>query len=162
MDPLLLCGAPHLSLCGAATVSPCGKPQPIGADAPSLLCGAPSIMLGGELQPVGADMPILIRGAQAPCAKGLLNPGDDTHHGVVRGVAGERLGLDRPWRLLVFLVDEVDGRGGALVGWHAWKRWMFYTLRLSPPCVTHRLGLCTISLGGGKQVRKWREMVACS
>ena len=56
------------------------------------------------------------RGAQAPCAKGLLNPGDDAHHGVVHRVAVERLGLDGPWRLLVFLVDEVDGRGGALVG----------------------------------------------
>ena len=46
-------------------------------------------MLCGELQPVGTDMPILIRGAQAPCAKGLLNPGDDAHHGVVHRVAGE-------------------------------------------------------------------------
>ena len=157
MDPLLLCGPPHPSLCGAPTVSPCGESQPIGADAPSLLCGAPSIMLGGELQPVGADMPILIRGAQAPCAKGLLNPGDDTHHGVVHRVAEERRGLHRSWRLLVFLVDEVDGRGGALVGWHAWKRWMCYKLCLLPPCVTRRLGLCAISLGGRKQVRKWRE-----
>ena len=69
-------------------VSPCGEPQPIGADAPSLLCGTPSIMLCGELQPIGADMPILIRGAQAPCAKGLLNPGNDVHHGVVHHVAG--------------------------------------------------------------------------
>ena len=96
MDPLLLCGAPRLSLCGAPTVSPCSEPQPIGADAPSLLCGVPSIMLCGELQHVGADMPILIRGAQAPCAKGLLNPGDDVHHSVVHRVAGELLGLDRP------------------------------------------------------------------
>ena len=96
MDPLLLCRAPHLSLCGAPTVSPCGEPQPIGADAPSLLCGAPSIMLCGELQPLGADMPILICGAEAPCAKGLLNPGGDAHHGVVHRIAGERLGLDGP------------------------------------------------------------------
>ena len=153
MDPLLLCGAP--------TVSPCGEPQPIGADAPSLLYGAPSIMLCGELQPVGADMPILICGAEAPCAKGLLNPGDDVHHGVIPRIARERLGLDGPWHLLIFLVDEVDGRGGALVGWHAWKR-MCYRLRLSPPCVARRLGLCAISLGGGKPVRKWRETMACS
>ena len=108
-------------------------------DAPSLLCGAPSIMLCGELQPVGANMPILIRGAEAPCAKGLLNPGDDAHHRVVHRVAGECLGLEGPWRLLVFLVDEVDGRGGALVGWHGWKRWMCYRLSLSPPCIAHRL-----------------------
>ena len=154
MDPLLLCGAPRLSLCGAPTVLPCGGPLPIGADVPSLLCGAPSIMLCGELQPIGTDMPILIRGAQAPCAKGLLNPGDDAHHSVIHRVAEERLGLDGPWRLLVFLVDEVDGRGGALVGWHAWKRWMCYSLRLLPPCVAPRLGLCAISLGGGKHVRK--------
>ena len=119
IDPLLLCGAPRLLLCGAPMVSPCGEPQPISADAPSLLCGAPSIMLCSELQPVGADMPILVRGAQAPCAKGLLNPGNDAHHGVVHRVAGQRHGLDGSWRLLVFLVDEVDGRGGALVGWHA-------------------------------------------
>ena len=79
-------------------------------------------MLCGELQPLGADMPILICGAEAPCAKGLLNPSDDAHHGVVHRIVGERLGLDGPWRLLVFLVDEVDCRGGALVGWHAWKR----------------------------------------
>ena len=133
MDPLLLCGTSRLSLCGVPMVSPCGKSQPIDADTPSLLCGAPSIMLCGELQPISADMPILIRGAQAPCTKGLLNPGDDAHHGVVHRVAGERLGLDGPWRLLIFLVGEVDGRGGALVGWHAWKRWMCYRLRLSPP-----------------------------
>src|SRR4051812_13110658 len=107
-------------------------------------------------------MPISIRGAQAPCAKGLLNPGDDVHHDVVYRVAEERLGLDRPWCLLVFLVDEVDGRGVALVCWHAWKRWMCYRLRLSPPCVVRRLGLCAISLGGGKHVRKWWETVACS
>ena len=162
MDPLLLCGARRLSRCGAPTISPSGKPQPIGAGAPSLLCGAPSIMLCGELQLVGADMPILIRGAQAPCAKGLLNSGDDAHHGVIHCIAGERLGLDGPWRLLVFLVDEVDGRGGALVRWHAWKKWMCYRLCLLPPCVAPRLGLCAISLGGGKQVRKWRETVACS
>ena len=86
-------------------------------------------MLCGELQPVGADMPILIHGAQAPCAKGLLNPGDDAHHDVLHRVVGERLGLDRPWCLLVFLIDEVDDRGGALVGWHAWKMWMCYRLR---------------------------------
>ena len=73
-------------------------------------------MLCGELQPIGADMPILIHGAQAPCAKGLLNPGNDAHHGVIHRVAGEHLSLDGPWRLLVFLVDVVDGRGGALVG----------------------------------------------
>ena len=78
MYPLLLCGVTRLSLSGAPTDSPYGEPQPIGADAPSLLCGTPSIMLCGELQPVGADMPILIRGAEASCAKGLLNPGD-TH-----------------------------------------------------------------------------------
>ena len=96
-------------------------------------------MLCGELQPVGADMTILIRGAQAPCAKGLLNPGDDAHHIVVHHVTGERLGLDEPWRQLIFLVDEVDGRGGALVGWYAWKRWMCYRLRLSPPCVVRPL-----------------------
>ena len=142
MDPLLLCGVPRLSLWGAPMVSPCGEPKPISVGAPSLLYGTPSIMLCGELQPVGADMPILIRGAQAPCAKGLLNPGDDAPHRVVHRVAGERL--------LVFLVDEVDGRGGALVGWHAWKRWMCYRLRLSPLCVVRRLGLCAISLGGGK------------
>ena len=139
MDPFLLCGAPRLSLYGAPTISPCGKPQPIGADAPSLLCGVPSIMLCGELQPLGADMPILIRGAQMPCAKGLLNPGDDAHHGVVHHVATECLSLDGPWRLLVFLVNEVDGRGDALVGWHAWKRWMCYRLHLSPLCVARRL-----------------------
>ena len=162
MDPLLLCGAPRLLLCGAPTVSPCGEPQPISADAPSLLCGAPSIMLCGKLQPVGADMPMLIRGTQAPCAKGLLNPGDDAHHNVIHHVAGERLSLDGPWRLLVLLVDEVDGRGGALVGWHTWKRWMCYRLRLSPPCIACRLGLCAIPLGGGKQARKWRETAACS
>ncbi len=108
MDPLLLCGTPRLSLYGAPTVSPCGEPQPISADAPSLLCGAPSIMLWRELQPLSAGMPILISGAQAPCAKGLLNPSDDAHHGVVGHVAGERLGLDGPWHLLIFLVDEVD------------------------------------------------------
>ena len=108
-------------------------------DAPSLLYGAPSIMLCGELQPLGADMPILIRGAQAPCANGLLNVGYDAHHSIVHRVAGERLGLDGLWCLLVFLVNEVDGRGGALVGWHAWKRWMCYRLRLSPPCVVHPL-----------------------
>ena len=118
-----------LLLCGAPTVSPCGEPQPIGADTPSFPYGAPSTMLCGELQPVGADMPILIRSAKAPCAKGLLNSGDDAHHGVIHRVAGDRLSLDGPWRLLVFLVDEVDGRGGALVGWHAWKRWMCYRLR---------------------------------
>ena len=89
MDPLLMCGAPHLLLYSAPTVSPCGEPQLISADVPSLLYGAPSIMLCGELQPVGVDMPILICGAQAPCAKGLLNPGDDAHHGVVHRVAGE-------------------------------------------------------------------------
>ena len=160
MDPLLLCGAPRLSLYGAPTLSPCGEPQPISTDAPSLLCGATSIMLCGELQPVGADMPILICGAQEPCAKGLLNPGDAAHHRVVHRVAGERRGLDRPWHLLVFLIDEVDGRGSALVGWHAWKRWMCYRLHLSPPCVARRL--CAISLGGGKQVRKWLETVTCS
>ena len=132
MYPFLLCGAPCLLLCGAPTVSSCGEPQPIGTDAPCLLCGVPSIMLCGELQPVGADMPILIHGAQAPCAKGLLNPGDDAHYDVVHRVARERLGVDGPWRLLVFLVDEVDGRGGALVGWHAWKRWMYYRLCLLP------------------------------
>ena len=119
-------------------------------------------MLCGELQPVGSDMPILICGAHAPCAKGLLNPSDDAHRGVVHRIAGERLGLEGPWRLLVFLVDEIDGRGSAFVGWHAWKRWMCYRLRLLPPCITRRLGLCTISLGGGKPVRKWRETVACS
>ena len=64
-------------------------------------------MLCGELQPVGPDMPILIRGTQAPCTKGLLNPGNGAHHDVVHHVAGERLGLDGPWRLLVFLVDEI-------------------------------------------------------
>ncbi len=69
-------------------------------------------MLCNELQPVGANMHILIHDTQAPCAKGLLNPSDEAHHGVVHSVAGERLGLDGPWRLLVFLVDEVDGRGG--------------------------------------------------
>ena len=90
MDPLLLCGMPHLSLCGAPMVSPCGEPQSIGTNAPSLLYGAPSVMSCGELQPVGADMPILIYGAQAPCAKGLLNPGYDAHHGIVHRVAGER------------------------------------------------------------------------
>ena len=162
MDPLLQCGAPRLSLCDAPTVLPCGEPQPIGADAPSLLCGASSIMLCSELQPLRADMPILFRGAEVPCAKGLLNPGDDAHHGVIHRIAGERLGLDGSWRLLVFLVDEINGRGGALVGLHAWKRWMCYRLRLSPPCIARRLGLCAISLGGGKQVRKWRETVACS
>ena len=155
MDLLLLCSAPRLSLYGAPTVLSCGEPQPINMDVPSLLYGAPSIMFYGELQPADTDMPILIRGAQAPCAKGLLNPGDDAHHGVIHHVVGERLGLDGPWRLLVFLVNEVDGRGGAFVGWHAWKRWMCYRLRLSPPCVVHRLGLCAILLGGGKQARKW-------
>ena len=139
MDPLLLCGAPRLSLCGAPTVSPCGEPQPIGANVPRLLCCAPLIMSCGKLQAVGANMPILIRSAQAPCAKGLLNPSDDAHHGVVHRVAEERLDLDGPWCLLVFLVNEVDGRGGALVGWHAWKRWMCYRLRLSPPCVVRPL-----------------------
>ena len=54
-------------------------------------------MLCHELQPLGADMPILICGAEAPCAKGLLNPGDDAHHGFVNRVVGERLGLDGPW-----------------------------------------------------------------
>ena len=132
MDPLLLCSMPHLSLCSALMISPCGEPQPIGADTPSLLCEAPSIMLCGELQPLGADMPILIRSAEAPCAKGLLNPGVDAHHSVVHHIAGERLGLDGPWRLLVFLIDEVDGRGGTLVGWQAWKRWMCYRLCLLP------------------------------
>ena len=126
MDPLLLCGASRLSL-----------------------CDAPLIMLCGVLQPVGAGMPILIRGAEAQCAKGLLNPGDDAHHGVVHHVAGECRGLNGSWRLLGFLVDEVDGRGGALVGWHAWKRWMCYRLRLSPPCVARHL--CAISLGGGNR-----------
>ena len=87
-----------------------------------MLCGAPSIMLCNELQPLGADMPILIRDAEAPCAKGLLNPGNDAHHGVVHRVVRERYGLDWIWRLLVFIVDEVDGRGGALVRWHAWKK----------------------------------------
>ena len=116
MDPLLLCGAPRLSLCGTPMVSPCGKPQPIGADAPSLLCGAPSIMLCGKLQPLGADIPILICDIEAPCAKGLLNPGDDAQHCVVHRVAGERLGLDGPCLLLIFLIKEVDGGGGALVG----------------------------------------------
>ena len=119
MDPLLLCGAPRRSLCGAPTLSPCGEPQPIGVYAPSLLCGAPSIMLCGELQPLGTDMPILICGTEAPCAEGLLNPGDDGHHGVIHCVAGERLGPSRPRRLLVYLIDEVDGRGGALVDLHA-------------------------------------------
>ena len=119
MDPLLLCGTPHLSLCGAPMVSPCSEPQPIGADMPSLLCGMPSIMLCGELQPLGADLTILIRDAEVPCAKGLLNPGDDAHHNVVHRIAGERLGLDGPSRLFVFLANKVDGRGGALVGWHA-------------------------------------------
>ena len=76
-------------------------------------------MLCDDLQPLDTDMPISIRGAEAPCAKGLLNPGDDAHHGVIHRIAGERLGLDRSWRLLVFLVDEVDSKGGALVGWHA-------------------------------------------
>ena len=162
MDLLLLCGAPCLSLYGAPTVSPCSGPQPIGADVPSLLCGAPSIMLCGGLQPVLADMPILIRGAEEPCAKGLLNPGDDAHHGVVHCVAGEHCGLDGLGRLLLFLANEVDGRGGALVGWHAWKRWMCYRLCLLPPCIAHHLGLCAILLGGGKQVRKWWKMVVCS
>ena len=105
-------------------------------------------------------MHTLIRGAEAPCAKGLLNPGDGAHHGVVHRVARERLSLDRPWRLLVFLVDEVDGRGGAFLGWYAWKMWMCYRMHLLPPCVVRRL--FAMSLGGGKQVRKWREMVACS
>ena len=122
MDPLLLCGVPRLSLYDTPTVSPCGEPHPIGADAPSLLCGAPSIMLRDELQPLGADMPILICGAEAPCAKGLLNPGDDAQHGVVHRVVGKRLGLDGLCRLLIFLVEEVDGRGDTLVGGHAWKR----------------------------------------
>ena len=152
MDPLLLCSETRLSLCGAPTVSPCGEPQPIGVDAPSLLYG--------ERQPIDADMPILIRSAQAPCAKGLLNPGDDAHHDVIHRVAGSASASMGPWRVLVFLVDEVDGRGGALVGWHAWKRWMCYRLRLSPSCVARRL--CAISLGGGKQMRKWHETVACS
>ena len=107
-------------------------------------------------------MPILIRGAEASCAKGLLNHGDDTHHDVIHRVSGERGGLDEPWRLLVFLVDKVDGRGGTLVRWNAWKRWMCYRLCLLPPCVALRLGLCAVLLGGGKQVRKRREMVACS
>ena len=138
------------------------KPQPIGTDGPSLLCGAPSIMLCGELQSLGIDMPILICDAEAPCAKSLLNPGDDVHHSVAHRVAWERRGLDGLWRLLVFLVNVFDGKGGALVGWHAWKRWMCYRLRFLPLCVVRRLGLCAISLGGGKQVRKWREMVACS
>ena len=80
---------------------------------PLSLCGAPTVSSCGELQPLGADMPILICGAEVPCAKGLLNTGDDAHHGVVHCVAWERLGLDGPWRLLVFLVDEVDGRGSA-------------------------------------------------
>jgi hypothetical protein len=75
-------------------VSLCGEPQRIGADTPSLLCVAPSIMLCCELQSLGTDMPILICGAEAPCAKGLLNPGDDAHHGIVHRVAGECLGLD--------------------------------------------------------------------
>ena len=121
----------------------CGQPQPIGVDAPSLLCSAPSIMLCGEVQHVGANMPILIHGAQAPCAKGLLNPSDDAHHGFVHRVAGECLSLDGPWRMLVFVVDEVDGRGGTLVGWYAWKRWMCYRLRLLPPCVAPRF-MCNI------------------
>ena len=94
----------------------------MGAGAPSLLCGAPSIMLCGELQPLSPDMPILIHDAEAPCIKGLLNPDDDAHHDVVHRVVGERLGLDGPWHLLVFLIEEVDGRGDALVGWHTWKR----------------------------------------
>ncbi|KAE8774171.1 hypothetical protein D1007_53506 [Hordeum vulgare] len=51
-------------------------------------------------------MPILIRGAEAPCAKCLLNLGDDAQHGIVHRIAGELLGLDRSWRLLVFLVEE--------------------------------------------------------
>jgi hypothetical protein len=122
MESLLLCGALRLALCCGPSVSLCGEPQPIGADAPSLLCGAPSIMLCGELQPLGAELPFLIRGAEAPSAKGLLNPGDDAQHGVVHRVAGDTLALDGPWRLLVYLVEEVDGRGGASVGWHAWKR----------------------------------------
>ena len=147
MDPLLLCGALRLLLCSAPTVSSCGEPQPIGADAPSLLCGAPSIMLCSKLQALGADIPILIGGAEAPCAKGLLNPGNDTHHGVVHCVVGECLCLNGPWRLLVFLVDEVDGRGGASMCWHASKRWMCYRLRLLPRCIARRLGLCAISLG---------------
>jgi hypothetical protein len=100
----------------------CVAPQPVNADAPISLCGAPPIMLCGEIQPLDADAPILIRVIGAPCAKGLLNPGDDAQHGVVHRVAGDALGLNGPWRLLVFLVKEVDGRGGASVGCHAWKR----------------------------------------
>ena len=92
MDPLLLCGTPRLSLCSAPIVSSCGEPQPIGADAPSLLYGAPPIMLCSELQPLVADMPILIHGAEAPCAKVLLNPGNDAHHGIVHRVASTGCG----------------------------------------------------------------------
>ena len=44
-------------------------------------------------------------------------------------------GSTGPWRLLIFLIDKVDGRGDALLGWHAWKRWMCYRLCLSPPCI---------------------------
>ena len=91
MDPLLLSGAPRLSLCDAPTVSPCGKPQPISADMPSLLYGAPSIMVCDKLQPLGVDMPILIRRAEAPCAKGLLNPDDEAHHSIVHRISGSAL-----------------------------------------------------------------------
>ena len=61
----------------------------------------------GKLQPLSVDMPILIRGNEAPWAKGLLNPGDDTHHGIIHRPAGECLVLDGLWRLLVFLINEV-------------------------------------------------------
>ena len=39
---------------------------------------------------------------------------------------------------------------GALVGWHAWKRWMCYRLRSSPPCVARRLGFM-------RNIAGWRE-----
>ena len=142
MDPLLLCGMPHLSLYCTPTVSPCGEPQPIGADTPSLLCGAPSIMLCSELQPVSGDMPILLRNAQAPCTKGLLNPGDDAHYSVVHRVAGERLGSTGcgacSFSSSTRLMAEAALWWVGMLG----KRWMCYRLRLSPPCVARPL--CTI------------------
>ena len=142
-----MCGAPRLSLFGAPTVLPSGEPQPIGADAPSLLCGAPSIMLCGELQPLGADMPILIRGAEAPCAKGVLNAGDAGSSIALPGSTAASMVCGAFWfssstRLMaedVLLFVGMLGEGGYATG-----------CTLLPRCVAPRLGLCAISLGGGK------------
>ena len=80
------------------------------------------ILLCDALQPLCSEAAMLLGGAAAPSAKGLLNPGDDAQHGIIHRNAGDALGLDGPWRLLVYLVEEVDGRGGASMGWHACKR----------------------------------------